>query len=222
MRARTAVTATALAAATALTLTACGGGSGGGGDKISTSPSTSAATAAPTTSSPASGSRIVLDPSVKLPAGLKLDFAWSTPSDPAQKAALTATANFMQSMVHGVVEQNPKDGSLYGFATDSALTYAKTYVQNHVSAKRTLTGTDDFYRPVVKLGAKSTVAEVTFCENDAKLYAKDLSTGKVDTTPAGDDSYTSYDIVLAKMPTQAELWQARSVTYKERAVQCKQ
>lgn len=221
MRVRTAVTAAALGTAAVLTLTACGG-SGGGDDKIQAPTSTSAPAPAPTTKSPASTSRISVDPSVKLPADLTLDFDWPAPSDPTQNAALTATANFMQSMVLGVVEQNAKAAPLSGFSTDGALTYAKTYVQNHVTAKRTLTGTDDFYRPVVKLAAKNTAAEVTFCENDAKLYAKDVATGKVDITPAGDDSYTSYDIVLAKAPAKAELWQARSVSYTEKAVECQQ
>ena len=221
MRVRTALSAAALATTAALTMTACGGGSGGGNDKIPTTPSTSTTTAASPTTAP-SGGRIIVDPSVKLPADLKLVFDWPAPGAHPQLVALTTTANFMQSMVHGVVKQNPKDGTLFSFATGDALTFAKAYVQNHVSAKRTLTGTDDFYRPVVKLSGKNTVAEVTFCENDTKLYAKDITTGKVDYTPAGDDSYTSYDIVLAKMPTQAELWQARSVAYKERALQCKQ
>lgn len=224
MRARTAVTAAALAASAALTLTACGGGGSGDGDKISAPPTATGAaapSASPTTAAP-TGAALRIDPSLALPADLTLTFDWPLPPDRTKAVALTATANFMQAMVHGVVEQSAAKGSLGDYSTGDALRYAKQYVQAHVDEKKTLTGSDRYYGPAVELSAKNTVAEVTFCENDTKLYSKEIATGKVHYTPADDDSYTSYEIVLSKAPGQADLWRAQSVAYKERATQCEQ
>ena len=221
MRARTVLSAAALAAAATLTLTACGGGSGDGNDKISSAPTT--ATTAPTsTTSPPQGKAVAIDPTFKLPTGLTLTFDWTQPADSTKAAALTATANFMQSMAYGVVKQSATKSGLGTYATGGALTYAKQYVQNHVDAKKALTGTDLVYRPVVKVASNKAAAEVTFCEDQAKLYSKEVPTGKVNVTSPSDDDYTSYDIVLVKAQTRTQWWQAQSVNYKERAVECKQ
>lgn len=224
MRARTAVTTAALTATAALALTACGGGGGttGGSDKIASSPTTTTASAAPTTTAQAAGAPLKIDPSLALPGDLKVTFEFPTPADHTQSVALSASANFMQSMMHGVVQQNATTSGLHTYAAGKAYTYAQQYVQNHVAAKKTLTGTDLFYRPVVTLQSNKSVAEVTFCENQSHLYSKEIATGKVHTTAPSDEDYTSYDIVLTKAPTQAEWWQAQSVTYKERALECKQ
>jgi hypothetical protein len=223
MRARTALSAAALAVTAAFTLSACGGGSGTDGNKIPTTPPAkpSAPTSTPSASAASATGPVTVDPGLKLPAGLRLVFDFTAPTDHTQAVVLTTTANFMQSMVHAVAGQNPKDGTLYGYATGGALTYAQTYVKNHVALKRTLTGTDHFYRPVVKIVSPG-VAQVAFCENDTKLYSKDLATGKVNYSAGGEDSYTSYAITLSKAPTKTERWQAQSVTYQERAAQCQQ
>ncbi|NEA55220.1 hypothetical protein G3I60_13940 [Streptomyces sp. SID13666] len=221
MRAPTALTAAALATATALLLTACGGGgSDGTSDTIdgvpTTAPSAAATTAAPT------AAPLTIDPSLALPADLKLNFDWPRPSDHTQAVALAATANFMQSLVHGVVKQSVTKSGLANYATDSALVYGKSYVQRHVDAKSTLTGTDHYYRPVIKVAANKTSAEVTFCNNQAKLYSKAIPTGKVAVTPENNESYRFYDIVLIKFRPNVDLWQAASIEVKESALQCKQ
>jgi hypothetical protein len=125
-------------------------------------------------------------------------------------------------MVYGVVKQNAGTSGLHTYASGAAYSYAKQYVQNHVAAKKTLTGTDDFYQPVVKVQPNGTAAEVTFCENQAHLFSKEIATGKVHTTTPSDDDYTAYDIVLAKAQTRQQWWQAQSVDYKEGALECRQ
>lgn len=220
MRAPTALTAAALATASALLLTACGGGgSDGKSDTIEGVPTT--ASAAPTTAA-ATGAPTTIDPSLALPADLKLNFDWATPADHTQAVVLTATANFMQSLVHGVVKQSVAKSGLANYATNSALVYSKSYVQRHVDAKSTLTGTDHYYRPVIKVAANKASAEVTFCNNQAKLYSKAIPTGKVDITPEDNESYRFYDIVLTKFRSGVDLWQAESIVVKESALQCKQ
>ncbi|MEU3465307.1 hypothetical protein ABZ721_35895 [Streptomyces sp. NPDC006733] len=221
MRAPTALTAVALAAASAVLLTACGGsgGSDGGSDTIkgaqTAAPSASATTAA------ATGAPTAVDPSLALPADLKLDFAWTAPADPAQALVLTTTANYLQSLAHGVVTQSfPKSG-LRTYSTDQALAYGKSYIKLRVDLKRTLTGTAGFYRPQVTIAANKTSAKVTLCENQGKLYSKEIPTGKVHVNAESVRSYSSYELVLAKFRPGVDLWQAKSIVVKESALQCK-
>lgn len=224
MRARSALPAAALAATAALTLSACGGGSGGGDSKISpTAAPTATATAAATSAAPTTkGAAPTVDPSLALPGDLKLDFDWQLPADAAQAGVLTASADFMQSMVHGVVKQSVKGGGLNTYAQGAAYTYAKSYVQLHIAAKKTLTGTDHFFRPTVKLLAKNTAAEVTFCEDQSKLFSKEVATGKAHVTGADDRNYVSYQLILSLFRPGTQLWRAQSITTKERALECKQ
>ncbi|WP_435125895.1 hypothetical protein [Actinacidiphila sp. bgisy144] len=221
MRARTAATATALAAATALTLTACGG-SGGGSDAKISSPATSSA--APTTpSAPATqSSALKIDPTLALPADLKAQFEWTAPKNAEEAAALSGAANFIQAIDHAVVKQNKNDAGLVGYAADGALTYAQNYVQQNVDLKLTMTGTDRYYSPAFTLGSGGGSVEVKLCNDQSKLYSKEVAGGKVHVTGASDRNYVSWDIVMVKLPTAQAVWQAHSVTVKEKALQCKQ
>ncbi|SFE18672.1 hypothetical protein SAMN05216251_10223 [Actinacidiphila alni] len=225
MRARSALPVAALVATAALTLSACGGGSGGDGDSTISPVATATTSAAPTATSAApsaAGAPLTVDPALALPADLRLDFDWTLPADAAQAGVLTASADFMQSMVHGVVRQNVKDATLNTYAQGAAYTYAKQYVQLHIDAKKTLTGTDHFYRPVVKLLAKNSAAQVTFCEDQSKLYSKEVATGKAHVTGADDRNYVSYQLVLSLFRPGTQLWRAQAITVKERALECKQ
>jgi hypothetical protein len=224
MRARpTALTAAALAATAALTLSACGGGSGDGDSTISpTPPATTASTAPPTTAATPAGEPLTIDPALTLPADLKLNFDWQQPSDHTQAIALVTAANFMQSVIHGVVKQNPKDSGLVTYSAGDARTFGTDYVQQYIDHKWTVTGTDHYYDPKVDVTSSKASAQVTFCENQSKIFSKDIKTGKVFTTPESDSSYVSYAIVVAKLPLPTELWQAESITVKEKALECKQ
>lgn len=136
--------------------------------------------------------------------------------------ALTAAANFIQAMNHAVVKQTTEDPGLTTYAAGDALAFGRSYVQQYVSHSWTLTGADRFYGPKVEISSDKASGQVTFCENQSKVYGKEVKTGKVLTTQESDNSYVSYEIVLAKLPTQTEVWQAQSITVKEKASQCKQ
>ncbi|BBA99935.1 hypothetical protein RVR_6774 [Actinacidiphila reveromycinica] len=222
MRVRTAATATALAAAAALTLTACGGGSGSGDDKISAAPSTSAATPAPSTAPSGNGTALKIDPALALPADLKAQFSWTAPKNADEAAALSGAANFIQAIDHAVVQQNKSDPGLIGYAADDALAYAQNYVQQNVDQKLTMTGTDRYYGPTFTLGSGGGSVEVKLCNDQSKLYSKEVVGGKVHVTGASDRNYVSWDIVMVKLPTAQAVWQAHAVTVKEKALQCKQ
>jgi hypothetical protein len=221
MRVRTAVSAAALAAAAALTLTACGGGSGDGNDKISAAPSTTTTTP-PSTPSATGEAPLKIDPALAMPSDVKVVFDWATPKNASQAAALSGAANYIQAIDHAVVKQNKNDVGLRGYAADDALSYAQHFVQENLDAKLTLTGTDRYYEPTFVAGGSTETAEVKLCDDQSKLYSKDVATGKVHVTGASDRNYVLYDIVMVKLPAAHELWQAHAITVKEKALQCKQ
>ena len=224
MRARTPFGAAAVLVVTAaVALAGCGGGGGGSNDKISSAPTTSSAPATSATAAPPSGGApLKLDPALKLPADITLTFDWQTPADRTKAAVLTATANYMQAMTHAVVKQSTSGSSLGNYATGQAFTFAEDYVQRHINAKLTVTGTDRYYRPVVKVTAGKPTAVVTLCENQGKLYSKEIATGKTDVTPEDADSFVSYDIALTEFRPGSGLWRASAITVKGRAAQCQQ
>lgn len=223
MRVRTALSAAALATTAALTVTACGGGSGGGNDKISAAPSSSATVAASSpTAAPVSGASLRIDPALTLPSDVKVDFEWASPKNSAQAAALSGAANYIQAIDHAVTKQDKNDPGLAGYATEGALTYAQNFVQENVGAKLTLSGTDRYYRPVITTGTGGESVEIKLCNDQSKLFSKEVGSGKVHVTGASDRNYVLYDIVMVKLPAAQTIWQAHAVTVKEKSLQCKQ
>jgi hypothetical protein len=217
------VTTAALAATAALALAACGGGGGSGdSDKIASSPTATSTAAATTPPTPTGGAPLKIDPSLALPADLKVTFTWPTPANSAQAAALSSAANYIQAIDHAVVKQNKNDPPLRAYAADDALAYAQSFVQENVAAKLTVTGTDSYYRPVLSTLGGGDSIDVKLCNNQSKVYSKEIATGKVNVTPVDDRSYVLYDIVMVKLPTAHAIWQAHSITVKEKSLQCKQ
>ncbi|MCM2421473.1 hypothetical protein [Streptomyces sp. RKAG293] len=220
MRAPTALTAAALATASALLLTACGGGGSDGKSDGIPGVVTTTATASATPS--ASATPTATGPDLTLPADLKLEFAWAAPSDHAKAVALADAAHFVQSIAHGVVKRNANDPGLTTYSRDAALAYGKFHVQNHLTHGWTLTGTDRYYRPQIRVAADGQTAEVAFCNDQTKMYGREVKTGKVLYTQPSDKDFSYYSIIMTKLPTSPELWQAKSIDVKGKATQCKQ
>lgn len=230
MRAHRALTACALAvvsAAAAVGTSGCGS-SGSDDDKIATAESSTpaaSASASPTASAGKAGAPLRIDPAVAMPADVKVVFDWTMPADTAQNAALTAAANYLQAVDHAVVKQNLKDPPLYAHSANTALAHGKDFVQANISGKLTLSGTDRFYRPAFAEGsggARATSVGITLCEDQSKLYSKEIATGKVRVT--GDDprNYLSYSLVVVKVATAHPFWQVQGLAVTEGAKQCMQ
>jgi hypothetical protein len=223
----TAVVAAALTAAAALTLTACGGG-GGSGDTIDGgSPHSPAptATSAPATTAPPTSPPMTADPHLTLPADLHLVFDWPAPSAHTEAAVLGNAANYLRAIAHGIAHRNAGDPLVgqYARAGGGAATYARAQIQQAVKGGWTLTGTDRYYRPTVRLGSSGNGATVGFCDFDGKEYGKDVRTGRrVGGSAVDDSSYVYFTIVMARFPAGVDLWQAVSVNAKEKATQCKE
>jgi hypothetical protein len=232
MRAQSAVTVLAVTVVAAGVLVACGGGSGSG-DSATISPAATGGTAASTTTAaptgaPGSqaGAPLKLDPAVALPKDVKVVFDWTMPEDPAQNAALTAAADYLQSIDHAVVRQTAQDPPLHAHAAGDALAYARDFVQRNIDAKQTLSGTDRFFRPVFgngsgAKGGSTKSVEIRLCNNQSKIYSKDVVGGKVHVTGENDQSYVLFDILLVQLPVAHPYWQAQGITVKEGSLQCK-
>jgi hypothetical protein len=232
MRGQFAVTVCAVTVVAAGALVACGGGSGSGDSATISPAATGGTSAATTTAAPTSapgsqpGAPLKLDPAVALPEDVKVVFDWTMPKDAAQNAALTAAANYLQSIDHAVVRQKAQDPPLHAYASGDALAYAEDFVQRNVDGKQTLSGTDRFYRPVfgngsaAKGGSKSSV-EIKLCNNQSRIYSKDVVGGKVHVTGESDRNYVLFDILLVKLPVAHPYWQAQGITVKEGSLQCK-
>lgn len=233
MRDHWAATAFTVTVVAAVTLTGCGGGSGGDSATISPAAQTTGppatTTAAPTgASGPQAGPPLKIDPAVALPKDVKVVFDWTMPRDPAQNAALTAAANYLQAIDHAIVKQNAQDPPLHAYAAADALDYARGFVQQNIDDKLTLSGTDRFFRPVFGTGGTGAkggsggAVEIKLCNNQSKIYSKEIVGGKVHVTGEDNRNYVFYDIVVVELPAAHPYWQAQGITVKEGALQCKQ
>ncbi|NUS13877.1 MAG: hypothetical protein HOY69_21130 [Streptomyces sp.] len=224
MRAHVALTACAMTAVAAVAVAGCGGGGSKGSATISPAaePSTTAAPNSPTPSATQAGAPLKLDPAVALPADVKVVFDWAMPSDVTRNAALTAVANYLQAVDHAVVKQNVQDPPLHAYAAGDALAHGKDFVRSNVTGKVTLSGTDRYFDPAFGKGGGRSSLGITLCEDQSKLYSKDIATGKVHVT--GDDprNYVSYSVVVVKIPAAHPYWQVQGLTAKEGAPQCRQ
>ncbi|GAA4962063.1 hypothetical protein GCM10023205_27200 [Yinghuangia aomiensis] len=156
-----------------------------------------------------------------MPPDLTVQFEWAVPADPSQAAALTAAADYLQSILHAVVAQNAADPPLSQYATDQALAYARHYVQENVDLKLAMTGHDHYYRPVITT-TSGTVIDVRVCEDQTKVYSKEIETGKVHlTSDSSTRNLVSFDLVMTRLPTPTGMWQARAATVSENAAECK-
>ncbi|MGW0865437.1 hypothetical protein [Streptomyces sp. NPDC002611] len=213
-------TAATLAATAALLLTACGGGgesSGGikGADKGSGTPSASASTG--------SGSTDVDRPDVSLPNDLDLVFDFEKPSDQGSAAALDDAANYIRALNHGITKQDPEDPAFQFYSSGQAAQYANSQIKEYVDGGWTLTGKDRYYQaevdPVDESEKVKTV-NVTFCEDQSKVYGKEVKSEKIHRTKESLDSYQKFTILMASVKGRP-VWRAQQVTVEGKAEECR-
>ncbi|MFD5158395.1 hypothetical protein ACFWMJ_10040 [Streptomyces hawaiiensis] len=196
--------AVALAASTALLLTACGSSDAGSedNDKIAGSDDGSQRS----TSSP-SPSDSAERPDIKLTGGVEDVFeSWETGN--VTKDAVLADAARAQTAINDAILKGKTDTpGLTFYYQGEALTTSVKWVQKWVDAGLTYTGTTRYYNPKIEL-FNGTSAGVSFCADETKAYNKERKSGKVDRSPASDDSYVLYNTRLEK--TTQGVWQTTS------------
>ncbi|MCX5050292.1 hypothetical protein [Streptomyces sp. NBC_00474] len=214
-------TAAALTAAAALLLTGCGGG-----DKSSSGDIKGADTGngSPSASASASASAVADRPDVSLPKDLKLVFDFDTPSDTDRVAALGDAENYIRAINHGVTQQDPNDPAYQYYSAGDAARYANSQIKTYVKGGWTLTGTDRYYQAETSDGGASKsvkLTRVTFCENQAKAYGKEVKSGKVLYTKESLGSYLKFNILMASTKA-SPVWKAQSVTVTGKAKECQE
>ncbi|MFI6371605.1 hypothetical protein [Streptomyces sp. NPDC050546] len=219
--ARRALTTTAAVFATtaALLLTACGGGGDSsddieGADQGASSPSASASRSTPTD---------VDRPDVRLPDDLDLVFDFEKPSDQDSAAALEDAANYIRALNHGITKQDPADPAFQFYSSGQAAQYANSQIKEYVDGGWTLTGKDRYYQaeinPVDESEKVKTV-NVTFCEDQSKVYGKEVKSEKIHRTKESLDSYQKFTILMASVQGKP-VWRAQQVTVEGKAQECR-
>ncbi|MEU9183983.1 hypothetical protein AB0D14_05325 [Streptomyces sp. NPDC048484] len=214
MARRTLPIAAALTATATLLLTACGGGDDSpddikGAGKESSSPSASA-------SATTSGD----SPDLSLPKDFKLVFDFDKPSDTKHAAALADAQNYTRAMYHGIVAQDPDDPAYHYYSDAQAAEYAKSQIQASVKGGYTITGTDKYYDSETTTLSGGKRVLVTFCENQAKAYSKEIKTGKVLRGEENLDSYLKHRLLMVPSSDSPQIWKVQVIEVVGKAKEC--
>lgn len=216
----------AVAAVSALLVSACGGGDGGeekgsgkgGGiegakDGSSRSPGRDGGS-----DEAASGDFRTSD--IELPKDLKLVFDWEKPGDPEKAAALDGAADYVRAYMHGAVEHDLADPVVkrHTVSLESAGEFARSFANSSKERGTRPTGTQRQYREHIGDVTDGKLVEVSFCVNQAKLYAKNIKSGKVKHTEESPSSYLHFTLVMEKENPKASLWKARAFEAETKAV----
>ncbi|MFF9484919.1 hypothetical protein [Streptomyces sp. NPDC014676] len=223
MKRRTLPVAAAFAAAATLMLTACGGGDNqsGDSDKIA---GADQKTEKPTKSAaplraPAEDKPDGVD--VSLPKDMNLVFDWEEPKDKNEAAAMEDAANYVRAIYHGVDKRTSKVAAVTAYSTGGGLSYAQTQIGDRVDGGWTATGTRRHYQATTRSATNGTSVEVAFCVDSSKFYGKEIKTGKVLKTEPSIEDYDHFRIIMLKVPTGEDLWQASKVYVEMKATKCR-
>jgi hypothetical protein len=212
-------TAAAFATAAALLLTACGGG----GDDSSSDDIKGAGSESSSPSASASASADVDRPDVSVPDDLDLVFDFDKPSDQDNAAALDDAANYIRALNHGITKQDPEDPAFQFYASGQAAQYAHSQIKEYADGGWTLTGKDRYYQaeinPVDESEKVKTV-NVTFCEDQSKVYGKEVKSEKIHRTKESLASYQKFTILMTFVQGKP-VWRAQQVTVEGKAEECR-
>ncbi|MEV5155408.1 hypothetical protein AB0K81_26305 [Streptomyces werraensis] len=225
MKRRTLPVATAFAAAATLLLTACGGGGDPSGESDAIADSSSGQGAKkPTKPTKPSGAPEEGKPDgvdVSLPEDMNLVFDWDKPKDGNEAAAMEDAGNHLRAIYRGVDKRTTKDAALTAYATGQGLHYGEVQINERIGGGWTGTGTRRHYDATTRSASNGTSVEVAFCSDASRFYGKEVKTGKVLRTEPSLKTFGHYKIVMVKVPTDEDLWQASEVFAVTKAEQCR-
>ncbi|MWA12847.1 hypothetical protein [Streptomyces sp. BA2] len=217
------VAAVSMAAAAALLLSGCGGGDDkdSGKDKIAGADEGGKKSASP--SSKKSDAPAIDRPEMKLPSDVEIEFAKANLSDPDQAAAATDAENFVLSIRHGIVKQDPEDAAykFYSEYQGPAFKYAKDQIKKNVDAGYTVTGEQHFSGTKVDVVKKKTSAVVSFCSDATKFFSKEVKTEKVHRTKPSVTDFASWEILMTASDSNKGLWRAKQAQVRDGAEECR-
>src|SRR4051812_29318937 len=142
---------------------------------------------------------------------MNLVFDWDKPTNKNEAAAMDDTANFFRAIYRGVDRRTTKDAAVTTYATGEGLNYAKTQIDAWIKGGWTATGTLRHYDATTRSATNGTTVEVAFCADSGKFYGKEIKTKKILKTKPSIEDFDYYKIIMVKLPTNTDLWQASKV-----------
>ncbi|MES5824439.1 hypothetical protein [Streptomyces sp. RG80] len=164
---------------------------------------------------------------MSLPKDLDLVFDFEKPSDADSAAALADAENYVRALNHGITQQDPSDPAYQYYSAGDAARYANTQIKEYVKGGWTLTGKDRYYRAETSAAGDSKsvkLVSVSFCEDQSKVFGKEVKSGKVlDSGNAEGSSanYLKFSLVMASAKG-SPVWRAQQITVKEKATECQE
>lgn len=213
------MTAAELTVAAALLLTACGGGGDGSSDGIGKA---GKGTGGPAASASGPASTGVERPDVSVPKDLDLVFDFEEPSDQNSAAALEDAANYLRALNHGITKQDPADPAFRFYSSGRAGQYAHAQIKEYADGGWTLTGTDRYYDAEINSRDKTEkikTVSVTFCEDQSKVFGREVKSEKVHRTKESPASYQKFTLLMASVKDNP-VWRAQRITVVGEAAAC--
>ncbi|MEU1938607.1 hypothetical protein ACH49O_32190 [Streptomyces coeruleorubidus] len=213
-------TAAGLTVAAALLLTACGGGGDRSSDGIE---GAGKGAGRPSASASGPASADVERPDVSVPKDLYLVFDFEKPSDQDSAAALEDVANYLRALNHGITKQDPADPAFRFYSSGQAAQYAHSQIKEYVDGGWTLTGTDRYYDAEISPRdetEKIKTVSVTFCEDQSKVFGREVKSEKVHRTKESLASYQKFTLLMASVKDDP-VWRAQRITVEGEAAACK-
>ncbi|UOB10982.1 hypothetical protein MQE23_18720 [Streptomyces sp. HP-A2021] len=213
-------TAAAFTATAALLLTACGGG---GDDSSDDFKGADKGASSPSASPSGSASTDVGRPDVSLPKDLDVVFDFEKPSDQDSAAALDDAANYIRALNHGITKQDPGDSAFQFYSSGQASRYAHSRIKEYVDGGWTLTGKDRYYQAETSPDDESEkvkTVSVTFCEDQSRVYGKEVTSEKVHRTKESLASFQKFTVLMASVKGNP-VWRAQRVTVEGKAEECR-
>ncbi|EFL34123.1 conserved hypothetical protein [Streptomyces viridochromogenes DSM 40736] len=158
-----------------------------------------------------------------MPNDLDLVFDFEKPSDQDSAAALDDAANYIRALSHGITKQDPEDPAFQFYSSGQASQYAHSQIKEYVDGGWTLTGKDRYYRAETSKGDESEkvkTVSVTFCEDQSRVYGKEVKTQKIHRTKESLASYQKFTLLMASVKGEP-VWRAQQVTVEGKAEACR-
>ncbi|MFE6522430.1 hypothetical protein [Streptomyces sp. NPDC057794] len=222
MKRRTLPTLAALTATAALLLTACGSGDDKPGDNERTAGADRGAQM-PEESRKPSAAQAEAKPDgvdVSLPKDVNVVFDWNRPKDESEAEAMDDAANFFRAIYRGVDKRTTRDAAVATYATGDGLHYADAQINAWIDGGWAATGTLRHYGVTTRSAPNGKTVEVAFCADSREFYGKEITSRKILRTEPSLEDFDYYEIVMVKVPTGHDLWQASKVFVETKAAKC--
>ncbi|MER7480521.1 hypothetical protein ABTX60_23270 [Streptomyces sp. NPDC126510] len=137
-------------------------------------------------------------------------------------AALEDAANYIRALNHGITKQDPADPAFQFYSSGQAARYAHSQIEEYVDGGWTLTGTDRYYDAHVSPRDETEKIEtvsVTFCEDQSKVFGREVASKKVHRTKESPAGYQEFTLLMTSVKDNP-VWRAQQVSVEGTSAAC--